>query len=314
MISVVVPVYNEERNIPSLLEELLPVLDDCPNGYEVICINDGSTDRSLEILKAVAAGNSHVKVIDFARNFGQTSAMMAGVTYASGDIIVPIDADLQNDPNDIPGLLAKLREGFDVVSGWRRNRRDKTFRRVYLSRIANWIISKVTHLKLHDYGCTLKAYRSTLIKEVNLYGEMHRFIPVYVSLLGGKVTEMEVNHRPRKHGVSKYGVERILKVLLDLLVIKFLTDYDNKPIYVFGMLGLFNIFLSFLAAGYALYLKIFHAISYILTPLPLLVVFTFTIGSMFIVMGLLAEILMRTYYESQQKSPYFVKSTYNLGA
>ncbi len=238
--------------------------------------------------------------------------MMAGIDFASGEIIIGLDGDLQNDPADIPKLLAKLAEGYDVVSGWRLNRKDAALRRNLPSRIANWLISWMSGVHLHDYGCTLKAYRKEVVKGVRLYGEMHRFIPIYASWQGGKVAEVAVNHFPRIHGSSKYGLERIVKVILDLMVVKFLASYANKPIYVFGGFGLASIAFSFLSGLLALYLKFFEHVSFISTPLPLLVALAFITGVMSILMGLIAEIIMRTYYESQGKQVYLVKDTINV--
>jgi len=252
------------------------------------------------------------EIIHFRRNYGQTAAMMAGIDYASGDVIIPIDADLQNDPEDIPKLLAKLDEGYDVCSGWRQNRKDNALRRNLPSRIANWIISKISGVHLHDYGCSLKAYNKDIIKEIKLYGEMHRFIPIYASWYGAKVTEIPVAHYPRKFGQSKYGLERVVKVMLDLAVVKFLDRYAQKPMYVFGGIGMLSLLLSGLAAVWALYLKFFDNTSLVQTPLPLMFVFTALTGVICLLMGLLAELVMRTYHESQKKDVYLVKATRNF--
>jgi len=238
--------------------------------------------------------------------------MMAAIDFASGSIIVGLDGDLQNDPADIPRLLVKLAEGYDVVSGWRHNRIGGTLTRKLPSLIANWLISRMSGVHLHDYGCTLKAYKKEVVKGVKLYGEMHRFIPIYASWQGGKVAEIPVNDLPRSHGRSKYGMERIFKVILDLMVVKFLASYADRPIYVFGGFGLASITLSFVSGMLALYLKFFENTSFISTPLPLLVVLSFITGVMSILMGLIAEIIMRTYYESQGKQVYLVRDTINL--
>ena len=312
MLSIVIPVYNERENLLPLHERLDAALRDLAMDYEVILVNDGSTDSSDATLRSIAARDPRYKVVNFRRNFGQTAAMMAGFDFASGDIIVPLDGDLQNDPADIPRLLDKLAEGYDVVSGWRSNRQDATLKRTLPSRIANWLISRISGVRLHDYGCSLKAYRKDVLKGVRLYGEMHRFIPIYASWQGGKVTEIAVNHHPRIHGHSKYGLERIVKVVLDLVVVKFLASYANKPIYVFGGFGLLSVAVSFASGLLALYLKFFKQVSFISTPLPLLVVLAFITGVMSILMGLIAEIIMRTYYESQGKQVYLVKETINL--
>jgi glycosyltransferase involved in cell wall biosynthesis len=311
-VSVIAPVYNEEKSISILYEQIRKVLEQEGVQWEVVLINDGSIDQSAAELDKLATSDPRVKVVHFRRNYGQTAAMMAGIDFAGGDIIIPIDADLQNDPADIPRLLAKLREGFDVCSGWRKARKDESLRRNLPSRVANAIISKVSGVPLHDYGCSLKAYRREMVKGVKLYGEMHRFIPIYASWHGARVTEIPVNHNPRVHGKSNYGLERIFKVLLDLLVVKFLFRYAQKPIYVFGGIGLISMALSGILACYAIFLKIFEDQSFIRTPLPLLVVFTAMTGVVCILMGLLAEILMRTWHESQDKNVYEVRATKNV--
>jgi dolichol-phosphate mannosyltransferase len=237
---------------------------------------------------------------------------MCGIDHATGDLIVPIDADLQNDPADIPLLLAKIAEGYDVVSGWRKDRKDSELRRNLPSRVANWIISKVSQVKLHDYGCTLKAYRRDVLDGVRLYGEMHRLIPVYASWMGARVTEIPVRHHPRKHGQSHYGLERVVKIILDLIVVKFMDRQFMKPIYVFGGFGMLCLAISFLAGAWALFLKFVDGLSLIQTPLPLLAVMTFVTGVMCILMGLISEILMRTYFESQGKTSYSVRERVNF--
>jgi glycosyltransferase involved in cell wall biosynthesis len=238
--------------------------------------------------------------------------MMAGFDFASGEIVVPMDADLQNDPEDIPRLLAKLDEGYDVCSGWRKFRKDNIWKKRVASKIANKLISKISGVKLKDYGCTLKAYRKSVIKGVRLYGEMHRFIPIYASWEGAKISEISVNHDARIFGKSSYGLERTFKVLLDLIVIVFLDNWAVKPIHLFGGFGFFNFIISFLSMCYASYLKFFKGISFIQTPLPLLSTMTFVTGTMCILMGLLAEMIMRTYYETQKKKSYLIKSTRNI--
>jgi glycosyltransferase involved in cell wall biosynthesis len=313
MLSITVPIYNEEGNIPILYERLVRELEAIGRPFEIIVVNDGSSDASERLLEELCARDPRVKLVSFRRNFGQTAAMMAGINYASGDIIIPIDGDLQNDPADIAKLLAKLDEGYDVVSGWRRDRKDNALRRNFPSRVANWMISRISGVHLHDYGCSLKAYRRDVLKGVKLYGEMHRFIPIYASWEGGRVAEIPVTHHARMHGQSKYGIERVVKVVLDLIVVKFLAKYANKPIYVFGGFGIAAILLSFVAGVVALYLKYVRGVSFILTPLPLLVAMLFMTGGMSILMGLLAEVIMRTYYETQGKPVYLVKETVNLG-
>ena len=312
MLSIIVPIYNEEDNVPILYERLISELEKIGRPFEIILVNDGSSDNSEHILGELSRKDARIKIVNFRRNFGQTAAMMAGIDYASGDIIIPMDGDLQNDPSDIVKLLAKLDEGYDVVSGWRKDRKDHRLKRNLPSRVANLMISKISGVHLHDYGCSLKAYRKDVLKGVKLYGEMHRFIPIYASWEGGRVAEVPVTHHPRVHGNSKYGMERVVKVVLDLIVVKFLAKYANKPIYVFGGFGFACILFSFAAGLLAVYLKLFHGTSFIVTPLPLLVVMSFITGVMSIFMGLLAEIIMRTYHEAQGKPVYLVKNTANL--
>jgi len=311
-ISVIVPIYNEEDNIAPLLDALFRVLRGLARDFEIVAVNDGSTDRSYEKLCAAAAEHPELKVVNFRRNFGQTAAIMGGIDYATGDTLVFIDSDLQNDPEDIPRLLDKLDEGYDVVSGWRKDRKDAPIRRNLVSRLANVVISRVSGVQLRDYGCTLKAYRTDVIRDVRLYGEMHRFIPIYAKWMGARITEIPVLHHPRRFGKSKYGLERILKVLLDLIVIKFLDRYFSKPIYIFGGFGIFSIVVSFLTLCLMLYLKLFENISMILTPLPLLAAMTFLVGVMSILLGLLAEMIVRTYFESQRRGAYHVRNVVNL--
>ena len=311
-LSVIVPIFNEEGSIDRLLERLFAVLDRLEYRFEIITVNDGSRDTSLTLLRAAAERRPELKIVNFRRNYGQTAAMMAGIDHASGDIIVAIDADLQNDPDDIPALLAKLEEGFDVVSGWRKHRQDAAIRRNFVSRVANSLISRISGVPLSDYGCTLKVYRKEVIKGVRLYGEMHRFIPIYAAWQGAKVTELPVRHHPRQFGQSKYGLERIIKVVLDLMVVKFLDRHFVKPIYVFGGFGVFSFTLAGLAGLYMLYLKFFEGLSMIQTPLPLLSAMGFLVGVMSLLMGLLAEMLVRIYFESQNRSPYLVRDLTNF--
>jgi glycosyltransferase involved in cell wall biosynthesis len=312
MVSVITPIYGEEDNIEPLFRALLPVLRGLGRDFEIIAVNDGSRDSSLQRLRAASTNIPELRVISFRRNYGQTAAIMAGIDYASGEFIVTIDADLQNDPEDIPALLAKLDEGFDVVSGWRQVRKDHVLRRNFLSRIANVVISWISGVHLKDYGCTLKAYRSDVLKDVRLYGEMHRFIPIYASWMGARTTELPVRHHARQFGYSKYGLERVAKVILDLMVVKFLDQHFVKPIYVFGGFGLLTLAVSFISAATVLYLKIFKGISMILTPLPLLTALTFLVGLMSLLMGLLAEMLVRTYFESQGRASYHVRELINF--
>lgn len=311
-ISVLIPVFNEDENIFPLWQALQPALEALGKPFEVIFVNDGSRDGTEAKLSAVAAGDARVRVINFRRNLGQTAAMMAGIDHARGAIIVPMDGDLQNDPQDIARLVAKLSDGYDVVSGWRQARQDNFVRRTFPSRIANWLISKVSGVKLRDYGCTLKAYRREVLQGFRLYGEMHRFVPIYAHWQGGRITEIPVAHHPRRFGQSKYGLNRILKVLLDLMVVKFLTQYATKPIYVFGLIGLAFMVLAVLAGIYAIYLKFAHEISLVQTPLPLLVTLSFITGVMCTLMGLLAELLVRVYFGLQHEAHYPIKSKLNF--
>ena len=312
MLSVIIPVYNEAENLRPLREQTVAALEALGRPFEVIFINDGSTDESGNILASFATEDKRLKAINFRRNFGQTAAIMAGIDYASGTILIPMDADLQNDPKDIGRLLAKLDEGYDVVSGWRQNRKDPAISRKLLSFFANKLISRISGVRLNDYGCTLKAYRRDVLKDVKLYGEMHRFIPIYSSWYGGRICEIPVTHHARTHGTSKYGANRIIKVVLDLIVVTFLGKYDTKPIYVFGTFGVLLFLASMLAGVWALILKFFFETSFVQTPLPLLTVMCFIMSMMSILMGLLAELLTRIYYESQDKSVYLVKNTHNF--
>jgi len=311
-LSVITPIYNEEKNLPILVDQLLEVLERLKKPFEIIAINDGSRDGSLAELRKQAALHSELKVVDFRRNYGQTAAIMAGIDHANGDVIISIDADLQNDPQDIPNLLAKLDEGFDVVSGWRKDRQDEAFRRNFFSRVANWVISSISGVRLHDYGCTLKAYRSDVVKNVRLYGEMHRFIPIYASWMGAKVVDMPVRHHARRHGYSNYGLERILKVILDLIVVKFLDRYMVKPIYVFGGFGILSLLFGAGSFVAMIVLKLVDNISMISTPLPLVTVMAVMTGVSSILMGLLAEMLVRIYFESQQRTNYHVRERINF--
>ena len=305
-ISIVIPIYNEEESLPELYAQLLQALSVLNVKFEMILVNDGSEDRTQEILDEISRKDSRVKAVHFRRNFGQTAAMMAGVDYAQGQIIIPMDGDLQNDPADIKKLLDKINEGYDVVSGWRKDRKDNPIKRNFLSRVANSLISFISGVHLHDYGCSLKAYKKEIIKGVKLYGEMHRFIPIYAKWQGARVAEVAVTHHPRKFGSSKYGMNRIIKVLLDLIVVEFLHKYSTKPIYIFGGFGFLSFFVSFLALAGMIYYKLWGGKTFIETPLPLIVVFAFLLGFMSVLMGLLAELMVRTYHESQGKSIYAV--------
>lgn len=310
-LSVVVPVYNEYENIPLLYDEVVKALQDI-NDWELILVNDGSKDNSMEALKDLAAKDTRrVKVIGLRRNFGQTAAIAAGIDHASGDIIVLMDADLQNDPSDIPAMLAKLDEGYDLVSGWRKDRQDP-FLRSFISRIANRIICKVTGVNLHDYGCTLKAYRREVITGFRLYGEMHRFIPAFANTFGAKIVEMPVKHHPRVLGKSKYGFERILKVILDLFTVKFLSSWADKPIYLFGGTGLVLSGISLLVLLFLAVRRIFWGISVMASPLFMMAIMIFILGFQSVLMGLIAELLVRTYHESQGKTVYHIREMINF--
>jgi glycosyltransferase involved in cell wall biosynthesis len=306
-ISVFLPVFNEEPNLRPLHAKMREALTKLGRTAEVIYVDDGSSDGSLKVLREIAAADERVRVVALRRNYGQTAAMAAGIDAAQGEILIPMDADMQNDPADIARLLEKLDEGYDVVSGWRKNRQDKMVSRKIPSMIANRIISKVGGVPLHDYGCSLKAYRADVLKDVKLYGEMHRFIPIYASWAGARVTEIPVEHHARTMGQSKYGISRTVKVVFDMMTIKFMASYQTKPIYVFGMCGALALALSVLAGLWALVLKIFEGTSFILTPLPVLCIVMFAISVQFFLMGLLAEMLVRTYHESQSKPIYAVR-------
>ena len=305
MISIVIPIFNEEGNICKLAESIVTNLSKI--NYEVLFINDGSTDNSEKNILIITKKYSNFKLINLRRNYGQTAAMQAGFDYSSGEIIIPMDGDLQNDPKDIPMLIDKINEGYDVVSGWRKTRLDKKYTRIIPSKIANMLISKISGIHLHDYGCTLKAYRKEILDEIKLYGEMHRFIPIYASWEGAKVTEVAVHHHPRTAGKTKYGLSRIPRVILDLLVIRFFDKSLDRPIHLFGQFGLLMFFIAFLLAILAVFLKVFMNISFILTPLPLLVVFFAMSGLLCIFLGLVAEIQSRIYFEAIDRPVYLVR-------
>lgn len=312
LVSVIIPLFNEGENVVPLCAALAPALEGLNRPYEVIFVDDGSIDDTLAQLTKATSQNTNFKTLSFKRNVGQTPAMMAGIDHAKGDVIVPMDGDLQNDPADIGPLIRKLDEGFGVVSGWRKHRKDAFWSRIFPSRIANAIISWVSGVRLKDYGCTLKAYRRDVLEDFRLYGEMHRFVPIYAHWQGAKVAEVAVTHRARERGQSKYGMSRVFKVLLDLLVVKFLTQYEAKPIYIFGTVGFGFFGISLVAGLWALYLKWFDGTSFVETPLPLLFTLGFITGVMCILMGLLAEVLVRVYYESQGKRQYTVRSSINM--
>lgn len=314
-ISIITPIYNEKDTIHKLVSTIAGSVVPLNRSFEIIAVNDGSKDGSRDELAKAAESECRLKVINLRRNFGQTAAMMAGIDAARGDIIVLIDADMQNDPADIPLLLNKLEEGYDVVSGWRKDRQDAPIKRNLVSRIANRLISGISGVHLHDYGCSLKAYRADVVQGGwRLYGEMHRFIPIYASWMGASVTEIPVRHEARKFGKSQYGLERIFKVLLDLMVVIFIHKYFVKPIYLFGGFGFLFLAMSMLSFFLMIYYKIFEGVSMIQTPLPVFSAFTFLVGIMCILMGLLAEMLARTYFESQRRTSYEVRDRLNFGA
>ncbi len=312
MISVVIPAYNEEENIPVLYEKLKRVLDSMGEDYEILFVDDGSYDRTPEILKELARKDGRVKVIRFRRNYGQTAAMYAGFEHARGDVIVTMDADLQNDPEDIPKLLQKLEEGYDIVSGWRKDRKDPFFSRKLPSRIANWIISKVTGVELHDYGCTLKAYRADIAKRYRLYGDMHRFLPALAKRFGARVTEIPVKHHPRLYGKSKYGIGRTVRVILDIFLVKFLNEYITKPLYVFGGFGFLLLVIGILIELYLTFLKLFMGADIGGRPLLILGVLLILAGIQLLSTGIIAELIIRTYYESRGEKPYVIDEKINL--
>ncbi len=305
-VSIVIPVYEEEESLPHLYKSIKDVMDPLKRKYEIVFVDDGSRDNTFKVLEAYQKKDPAVVVISFRRNFGQTAAMAAGFEYAQGDIIVTMDADLQNDPTDIPRLLEKMK-GHDVVSGWRKKRQDKFISRRLPSMIANGLISKVTGVLLHDYGCTLKAYRKEVIKNVRLYGEMHRFIPAIASWFGASITEVETNHHPRKFGKSKYGISRTIRVVLDLITVKFLQSFSTRPIHAFGPGGLLLGFLGFIIALYLTFEKVVFGQSIGGRPLLSLSVLFMILGVQLVIMGLLGEMLARIYHESQGKPIYTVK-------
>ena len=306
-----VPVFNEAEAIGPLYDASRCVLEELGRPWEIIFINDGSTDGSDRKLDAIAASDPHVRVLHFRRNFGQTAAMMAGFDHARGEVIIPMDGDHQNDPRDIPRMLDKIDEGYDVVSGWRKDRQDNALHRNLPSIMANRLISGVSGVQLHDFGCSLKAYRAEVIKGVRLYGEMHRFLPIYAKWHGAEITELPVNHHARTTGSSKYGLERVMKVLFDLVTVKFMDKFMLKPMYLFGFWGL--IFFA-AALGFSVWTFYMRTKGYFFTdtPLPMMAVFSFMTGIICVLMGLLAEMITRTFYEAQDKPIYLLRSTRNF--
>jgi len=312
LLSVVVPLYNEEENVQLLYDELKEVLSSIEDTHEIIFIDDGSQDTSLEILQTIQKQDDSVIVVSFRRNFGQTAAMSAGFDYARGDVIVTMDGDLQNDPHDIPKLLEKIKDGYDVVTGWRFDRQDAFISRKLPSMIANKIISVTTGVSLHDYGCTLKAFRKDVVKGIRLYGEMHRFIPAIASGMGISFTEVKVNHRARRFGTSKYGISRTIRVVLDLMTVKFLLSYATRPLHVFGTVGVLSAGVGFAIALVMTLQRFFAGVGLSDRPLLLLAVLLIFMGVQFITMGLLAEIVVRTYHESQEKPIYYVRKVIGI--
>ena len=311
LVSITVPVFNEVGAIGALYESTRKVMESCGRPWEIVFVNDGSSDGSGEALDGIADHDPRVRVVHFRRNFGQTAAMMAGFDFARGEVVIPMDGDAQNDPADIPRMLEKIDEGFDVVSGWRKDRQDNALQRNIPSIMANRMISAVSGVSLHDFGCSLKAYRAEVIKGVRLYGEMHRFLPIYAKWHGARITEIPVNHYARQTGKSKYGLERVVKVVFDLLTVKFMDKFMLKPMYLFGFWGL----LFFVAAaGFSVWTFYMRTRGYFFTdtPLPMMAVFSFMTGIICVLMGLLAEMVTRTFHESQDKAIYLVRSTRNL--
>lgn len=311
-LSVIIPFYNEAQNIPIFFDELCQVLENSELTWEILAIDDGSQDDTFPLLKGEAVRHDHVKVIRFRKNFGQTAALSAGFDRAEGEIIITMDGDLQNDPKDIPALVAKIREGYDIVSGWREKRQDPFFSRRLPSMIANKMISLVTGVNLHDYGCTLKAFKQEVAKNIRLYGELHRFIPAVASWMGVTIAEMPVNHRSRKFGRSKYGISRTIRVLLDLITVKFLSTYSTRPIHVFGLWGILSGLVGFALAAYLAIQRLFLGIPLANRPILLLAILLIFIGIQFISMGLLGELQVRTYHESQGKPIYYIKEIFEL--
>ncbi len=306
-ISIVIPVLNESDNLELLCSKLQRVLDTMNRSYEIILVDDGSSDSSFEISKGLHELDERIQVIQFRRNFGQSAAFSAGFDFARGDIIITMDADLQNDPADIPNLIEKLEKGYDVVCGWRIDRKDYFLTRRLPSHIANFLISWITGIKLHDYGCSLKAYRGEIVKNIRLYGEMHRFIPALASWMGIRVCEVPVNHEPRRFGESKYGLMRTVRVILDLLTVKFILGYSTRPIQIFGLLGAICLFFGIILGVYLSTTKIFFGHSLGDRPLLLLVILLIIFGLQLITMGLLGELVVRNNYESQNKTTYMIK-------
>ena len=312
-LSIVVPLYNEEENVIELHNRISNTLDSIQLTGEIIYVNDGSTDRTWEKLEEICKSDDRVVAISFSRNYGQTAAIQAGFHASKGDIIITLDGDLQNDPSDIPLLLKKLSEGYDIVSGWRVNRQDSTLSRKIPSMIANWLIAWLTGVRLHDYGCSLKAYRANVVKEIQLYGEMHRFIPALASIVGSKVAEIPVKHHARTRGISKYGISRTPKVFLDLLLVRFLLRYRTRPLHILGGTGLITGGIGLFIALYLTIQKIFLGAQLAKRPLLILAVMLILVGLQLLTTGILADLVMRTYFESQGRHPYWIRERIGRG-
>jgi glycosyltransferase involved in cell wall biosynthesis len=310
-ISLIVPLYNERDNLLPLTEMVLSALQTLGIPFEVLYVDDGSNDGSEEIYQEICHQHPEVRVIQLRRNFGQTAAMSAGFDHARGSVILVMDGDLQNDPQDIPSLLAKLEEGFDVVNGWRRERQDRWLTRILPSKMANWLIGRITGVRLHDYGCSLKAYRAEVIKNVPLYGELHRFIPALASIYGARITEIPVNHHPRRYGKSKYTLSRTFRVIMDLIMVSFLKSFGQRPFHIFGPLGTLLLLMGILIDGYLTLEKLLYSVRLSERPLLLLGTLLILVGLQIIGIGILAEIQIRTYYESQRKPIYAVRNIMN---
>ena len=309
-ISIIVPVYNEEKNIPILFDEIVKTMEGFEPDFELIFVNDGSEDQSLEIIRKLREKDKRVKYIDFRKNFGQTAALAAGFDFAEGEIMITMDGDLQNDPSDIPALVKELKEkNLDLVNGWRYKRKDPFISRKLPSILANKLISWITGVKLHDYGCTLKAYRKEIAKDLKLYGEQHRFIPALAYIEGGKIGEMKVNHRERKFGKSKYGISRTIRVILDLMTVKFLSSYSTKPLQIFGLLGTLTGGAGILIGLYLAYVRLIQKVGISGRPLLFLSMLLIFMGVQFFSLGLIGEMLSRTYHESSRKKVYRIKKT-----
>ncbi|CCQ52037.1 glycosyltransferase family 2 protein [Crocosphaera watsonii WH 8501] len=306
-LSVIVPIFNEVESLPVLIAKIADVLQESKRSYEIIAVDDGSQDGSAELLQKLARSRHDLVAIIFRRNYGQTPAMAAGFQYAKGKIMITLDGDLQNDPADIPKLVAKVEEGYDLVSGWRKNRQDNRLTRLLPSKIANWMIGGVTGVKLHDYGCSLKAYRREVISDMNLYGELHRFLPALAYIEGAKITEIPVRHHARRFGQSKYGLGRTFRVVMDLLTIFFLKKFLTRPMHIFGLGGLILLITGLLLGTYLTFLKLIIGLSIGHRPLLILAVLLILTGIQLLISGLLAELIMRTYHESQKRPIYRVR-------